>query len=58
MGWLFSAMKLLVAKETLAKLHVLSYGNQLGGELGKGVPKSYGGDAGELEEIGEGMNLE
>ncbi|KAF1947924.1 CRAL/TRIO domain-containing protein, partial [Clathrospora elynae] len=57
MGWLFSAMKLVVAKETTRKFTVLSYGKELAGELGRGVPKSYGGDGGELGEVGKGMKL-
>lgn len=58
MGWLFAAMKLFVAKETVKKFTVLSYGNQLADELGSGVPKEYGGDNGSLEEVGEGMKLD
>ncbi|KAI4928159.1 Non-classical phosphatidylinositol transfer protein (PITP) [Alternaria infectoria] len=58
MGWLFNAMKLVVAKETSKKFVVLSYGNQLAAELGKGVPKSYGGERGELAECAEGMKME
>ena len=58
MGWLYAAMKLLVAKETMKKFTVLSYGNQLGPELGRGAPKEYGGEKGELREVGEGMRLE
>ena len=57
MGWLFNAIKLVVAKETSRKFVVLSYGNQLAGELGKGVPKSYGGEGGELSECAEGVKM-
>jgi hypothetical protein len=57
MGWLYQATKLVVAKETAKKFTVLSYGNQLAGELGPGVPKVYGGEAGDLESVGEGMRL-
>jgi hypothetical protein len=57
MGWVFTAVKLVVAKETSKKFTVLSYGKELAGELGKGVPKSYGGEAGELEVVAEGMEL-
>lgn len=57
MGWLYSAMKLVIAKETVKKFTVLSYGNQLATELGPNVPKVYGGSAGELADIGEGMNF-
>lgn len=58
MGWVYAAMKLVVAKETVKKFTVLSYGNQLAGELGQGIPNVYGGSAGELKDIGEGMKLE
>jgi hypothetical protein len=30
MGWMFSAMKLFLAKETVAKFQVLSYGSYMG----------------------------
>ncbi|KAL5115768.1 Non-classical phosphatidylinositol transfer protein (PITP) [Pleosporales sp. CAS-2024a] len=37
MGWMYTAAKLIVAKETAKKFAVLSYGNQLAGELGNEV---------------------
>ncbi|KAF2748071.1 CRAL/TRIO domain-containing protein [Sporormia fimetaria CBS 119925] len=58
MGWLYQAVRLLVAAETAKKFTVLSYGNLLAVELGKDVPKEYGGDRGELKEVGEAMKLE
>lgn len=58
MGWVYQAAKLIVSKQTASKFHVLSYGSALAGELGKGVPKEYGGDKGALSEIGEGMKLD
>jgi hypothetical protein len=58
MGWMYQAMKLVVAKETAQKFTVLSYGNQLVGELGKEVPKEYGGTNEALSAVGEGMKLE
>jgi hypothetical protein len=57
MGWVYTAMKMVVAKETAKKFTVLSYGNQLVGELGQGIPKEYGGAKGELKEVGEGMTF-
>lgn len=57
MGWLYNAMKLVIAKETVKKFVVLSYGNQLAAELGQGVPKEYGGTTAELKEVGEGMTF-
>jgi hypothetical protein len=53
MQWMFTAMKLLLSKETVKKFTVMSYANQLVTELGPSVPTTYGGKAGELEEIGE-----
>jgi hypothetical protein len=57
MGWLYNAMKLIVAKETVKKMTVLSYGNQLASELGQGIPNEYGGTSASLKEVGEGMNF-
>ncbi|KAF1842495.1 CRAL/TRIO domain-containing protein [Cucurbitaria berberidis CBS 394.84] len=57
MGWLYSAMKMVIAKETVKKFTVLSYGNQLVTELGPNIPKVYGGNAGELSEVGEGVKF-
>lgn len=58
MGWFYQAVKLVVAKETVKKFTVLSYGNQLATELGPGIPTVYGGTSGELKEIGEGVKVE
>ena len=57
MGWVYTAVKMVVAKETAKKFTVLSYGNQLAGELGSNVPTVYGGTTGELETVAEGMKL-
>lgn len=57
MGWVYTAVKMIVAKETAKKFTVLSYGKDLAGELGKGVPKEYGGDKGSLQEVGEAVKL-
>ena len=54
MGWLFAAMKLFAAKETARKLTVLTYGEQLVGELGDSVPSTYGGKGKNLGDGGEG----
>jgi len=43
MQWMFTAMKLVLSKETVAKFTVVSYGNQLVHELGDEVPIEYGG---------------
>lgn len=57
MGWLFNATKLFIAKETVKKFTVLSYGNQLATELGQSIPQEYGGTQGALKEVGEGMQF-
>lgn len=57
MGWVYTAVKMVVAKETAKKFTVLSYGNQLFVELGKDIPEVYGGKRGDLESAAEGMTL-
>ncbi|KAK9462081.1 CRAL-TRIO domain-containing protein [Lipomyces oligophaga] len=51
MGWMFSAMKLLVSRETMAKFVVLSYGSGLSEYTGDWVPKVYGGKGAALKEM-------
>ncbi|RMZ71604.1 cral trio domain-containing [Pyrenophora seminiperda CCB06] len=58
MGWVFQAVKLVVAKETRKKFVVLSNGGELAMELGKSVPKSYGGEREDLAVCAEGMRME
>jgi hypothetical protein len=58
MEWVFTARKLLVAKETAKKFTVLSYGSSLAAELGQNIPKEYGGSQAELKVVGEGMKLD
>jgi phosphatidylinositol transfer protein SFH5 len=56
---MFSAMKLFVAKETMAKFAVSSYGSYVTNELNnKRVPKEYGGDEPPLTEAGESLKLD
>jgi hypothetical protein len=58
MQWMFTAMKLLLSRETVKKFTVMSYANQLHTELGESVPKTYGGKTEELEEVGETVKVE
>ncbi|KAF2458033.1 phosphatidylinositol transfer protein SFH5 [Lineolata rhizophorae] len=58
MGWFYSAMKLVLAKETVRKFTMLSYGNTLAAELGPNVPAAYGGKAEGLDKIGETLKVE
>lgn len=46
MGWVFTAMKLFLAPETIKKFHPLAYGSSLAGECkgwGEELPVAYGG---------------
>lgn len=46
MGWVFTAMKVFLAPETVKKFHPLAYGKSLAGELkelGPQLPEEYGG---------------
>lgn len=47
MGWVFSAMKLILSRETVKKFTILNSGSQVAGELGHAdkLPKEYGGTA-------------
>ncbi|KAI5272007.1 phosphatidylinositol transfer protein SFH5 [Aureobasidium subglaciale] len=50
MQWMFGAMQMFMAKETLAKMQWMSYGEELHRFLGSSVPKQYGGQGSDLEE--------
>jgi phosphatidylinositol transfer protein SFH5 len=49
MGWVFTAVKMILPKETIRKFTVLTYGKDLAGELGAAVPEVYGGKGPALE---------
>jgi hypothetical protein len=49
MQWMFGAMQVFMAKETVAKMQWMSYGEELHKYLGDGVSKAYGGKGPELE---------
>lgn len=53
MGWVFSAMKMFMAAETVRKITFLTDGKTLAGELGEDVSGVYGGTGAALEETGE-----
>ncbi|PNS15909.1 Phosphatidylinositol transfer protein SFH5 [Sphaceloma murrayae] len=53
MQWMFAAMKMVMAKETVAKMQWTSYGNQLYMDLGPSVPKAYGGSGPDLTAVAE-----
>ncbi|KAL2062655.1 hypothetical protein VTL71DRAFT_5727 [Oculimacula yallundae] len=58
MGWVFAAMKLFLAAETVKKFHPLAYGSSLAGELkgwGTELPVAYGGKG---KEIKEGLTVQ
>ncbi|KAF2147764.1 CRAL/TRIO domain-containing protein [Myriangium duriaei CBS 260.36] len=48
MQWMFAAMQIFMAKETVAKMKWMSYGTELHKDLGSDVPKAYGGSGAEL----------
>ncbi|KAK9474319.1 CRAL-TRIO domain-containing protein [Dipodascopsis tothii] len=50
MGWLYTAMTLLVSSETFKKFVILNYASYLGGRLGDSIPESYGGKGAPLAE--------
>lgn len=50
MGWVYNAMKLLVARETFKKLIMLSYGQELAKHMGSDtIPTIYGGKGESLD---------
>lgn len=57
MGWVFSAMKLVLSRETVRKFIVLSYGKELVKELGSNIPNEYGGQMGALSEVGKQLQF-
>lgn len=48
MQWMFAAMQMFMAKETLAKMKWMSYGKELHKDLGPNVPTPYGGSGADL----------
>ncbi|TIA54074.1 phosphatidylinositol transfer protein SFH5 [Aureobasidium pullulans] len=50
MQWMFGAMQVFMAKETVRKMQWMSYGEELHKYLGASVGKEYGGQGPELEE--------
>ena len=58
MGWMFSAIRLVLSKETVQKFTVLTSGKDLAGELSDVVPEEYGGKGGNLEDVGQSLKVE
>jgi len=57
MGWVFTAMKLFLAPDTIRKFHPLSYGSNLAGELPDvktELPREYGGQG---KDVREGLTV-
>ncbi|KEQ64251.1 CRAL/TRIO domain-containing protein [Aureobasidium melanogenum CBS 110374] len=52
MQWMFGAMQVFMAKETIQKMQWMSYGEELHKYLGTDVGKEYGGQGPELEAVG------
>lgn len=54
---MFSAMKLVMSKDTAQKLTVVTYGKDLATELGQSVPEAYGGKGSDLTASSQTPNL-
>lgn len=59
MGWMFTAMKVFLSKNTLRKFHPITNGANLAREFSFAdeIPKTYGGKASELKESGRTVRL-
>lgn len=61
MGWMFSAMKLILSRNTTRKFHPISNGANLAREftaaLSEKIPKTYGGKGAELKDEGRTVPL-
>lgn len=61
MGWMFAAMKRIIAPATLQKLHLISYGTSLANELptiSASLPKEYGGKGVSVKDQGVAVKLD
>lgn len=60
MGWMFTAMKVFLSKNTIRKFHPITNGANLAREFSFGdeIPKSYGGKGPELKESGQTVPVE
>ena len=61
MGWMFSAMKLILSRNTTRKFHPISNGANLAREfpaaVAEKIPKTYGGQGPELKEVARTVKL-
>ncbi|KAK2740673.1 Non-classical phosphatidylinositol transfer protein (PITP) [Onygenales sp. PD_40] len=59
MGWVFTALKVFLSKNTIRKFHPISNGANLAREFSfaDALPKTYGGKAAELEESARTVSL-
>ncbi|KAK2811548.1 Non-classical phosphatidylinositol transfer protein (PITP) [Emmonsiellopsis sp. PD_5] len=59
MGWVFTAVKVFLSKNTIRKFHPISNGANLAREFSfaDALPKTYGGKAAELEESARTVSL-
>jgi phosphatidylinositol transfer protein SFH5 len=61
MGWVFTAMKVFLSKNTIRKFHPITNGANLAREFPSfmaDIPKTYGGKGPELQENARGVPLE
>lgn len=57
MGWFYSAMTMVLSKETVKKFKVITYGKEVRTVLGPGVPAVYGGKGDSLDEMAETLKM-
>lgn len=60
MGWVFTALKVFLSKNTVRKFHPITNGANLAREFsgfGSEIPKVYGGKGGDLVEVGTTVAL-
>ena len=59
MGWVFTALKVFLSKNTVRKFHPITNGANLAREFSYGseIPKTYGGKGSDLTEVGQTVSL-
>lgn len=61
MGWMYTALKLLLSQATIRKFHIITKGTNLAAEFpafGSNLPEAYGGKGATLAEAGKIVPLD
>lgn len=61
MGWMYTALKLVLSPNTIRKFHVITSGANLAAEFpsfGNSLPEAYGGKGATLADVGKVVPLE